>query len=157
MPMRRTQFWTPEAGLDRFTVHGLWPDRCDGSVSPSFSSSSSFSLTTMLEQFEAFCDNGRNIANPRQILQNGGGQSALNYMDAFWPSNDNDDEGFWSHEWNKHGTCISTMETQCYGSGYINRSSLSSFPPSSTIRLLPPSPPRAEFHTYRIPQIPSSR
>ena len=25
-----------------------------------------------------------------------------------------DDETFWEHEWNKHGTCVNTIEPDCY-------------------------------------------
>ena len=37
-------------------------------------------------------------------------------MKTFWPDYQGNDESFWSHEWDKHGTCISTMETSCYNS-----------------------------------------
>lgn len=33
---------------------------------------------------------------------------------TFWKGND---ESFWEHEWAKHGTCISTFDTDCY-TGY---------------------------------------
>lgn len=35
-------------------------------------------------------------------------------MQTYWKSNDGTDESFWEHEWNKHGTCISTLDTDCY-------------------------------------------
>jgi ribonuclease T2 len=35
-------------------------------------------------------------------------------MQTYWKDNKGDDEDFWSHEWDKHGTCISTLEPTCY-------------------------------------------
>jgi hypothetical protein len=35
-------------------------------------------------------------------------------MDEYWVDMNGDNEDFWSHEWNKHGTCINTIEPSCY-------------------------------------------
>ncbi len=35
-------------------------------------------------------------------------------MNAYWKDYQGNDEGFWSHEWGKHGTCISSLQTSCY-------------------------------------------
>lgn len=35
-------------------------------------------------------------------------------MNVFWKDFRGDDLSLWEHEWNKHGTCISTLETKCY-------------------------------------------
>lgn len=35
-------------------------------------------------------------------------------MQTFWKDYKGDDETFWEHEWGKHGTCISTLEPDCY-------------------------------------------
>lgn len=97
-----TQFWDaqPSTGpSNSWTMHGLWPDFCDGS-------------------FESNCDSSRTHSNIRQILQQGGGQAALSYMDTYWKDQYGNDESFWSHEWNKHGTCVSTLDPPCYGSSY---------------------------------------
>jgi ribonuclease T2 len=38
-------------------------------------------------------------------------------MQTYWVSDDESNEAFWDHEWETHGTCISTLEPSCY-SGY---------------------------------------
>lgn len=35
-------------------------------------------------------------------------------MSEFWKDYQGDDEQFWEHEWEKHGTCVSTLDTECY-------------------------------------------
>lgn len=39
-------------------------------------------------------------------------------MSEYWKDFRGDDANLWEHEWNKHGTCISTLETKCY-SDYV--------------------------------------
>ncbi|EPS40167.1 hypothetical protein H072_6049 [Dactylellina haptotyla CBS 200.50] len=93
-----TQFWdtNPSVGpVDSWTLHGLWPDNCDGS-------------------YEQFCDKARETTDITGVLQSFGKTDLLNYMNTYWKSNDGNDESFWEHEWNKHGTCISTFDPPCY-------------------------------------------
>jgi ribonuclease T2 len=35
-------------------------------------------------------------------------------MSTYWKDYQGHDENFWEHEWSKHGTCISTLDTECY-------------------------------------------
>jgi ribonuclease T2 len=35
-------------------------------------------------------------------------------METYWVSNDGTPESFWEHEWGKHGTCVSTLDPDCY-------------------------------------------
>lgn len=96
----QTQFWDYDSPLnfsgptDSWTVHGLWPDHCDGS-------------------FDQFCAPSREVQNITQILQQHGENELLDWMHTFWKDNTGNDESFWEHEFNKHGTCISTLEPQC--------------------------------------------
>lgn len=93
-----TQFWDthPATGPDdAWTLHGLWPDRCDGS-------------------FEAYCDGSRHYNNITAILQHAGAQDLLDSMSTYWKDFRGHDATLWSHEWNKHGTCISTLTPSCY-------------------------------------------
>jgi len=32
----------------------------------------------------------------------------------YWPSKFDDYDNFWTHEWGKHGTCMSTLDPQCF-------------------------------------------
>ncbi|KAL1991374.1 hypothetical protein VTN49DRAFT_5366 [Thermomyces lanuginosus] len=94
----QTQFWDtdPVTGpKDSWTIHGLWPDHCDGS-------------------FDEFCDSSREYSNISLILVDAGRSDLLDYMQTYWKDYQGDDASLWSHEWNKHGTCVSTLETQCY-------------------------------------------
>ncbi|GAA5930384.1 hypothetical protein JCM3775_004375 [Rhodotorula graminis] len=103
----QTQFWNaqPDIGpVDSWTVHGLWPDNCDGS-------------------YAAYCDPSREYESIRSILQGKGKTQLLETMGTYWKSNTGDDDSLWVHEWAKHGplvlgTCISTLNTTCYGRSY---------------------------------------
>lgn len=94
----QTQFWDtdPASGpRDSWTIHGLWPDNCDGT-------------------YEANCDTAREYGNVSAIIKASGNDELLDYMTKYWTSNLDSAESFWEHEWDKHGTCISTLEPDCY-------------------------------------------
>ncbi|PNS20284.1 Ribonuclease T2 [Sphaceloma murrayae] len=95
------QFWdtNPATGPeDHWTIHGLWPDNCDGT-------------------YEQFCDPSREYANISCILEAAGprGRNVLSFMQKYWKDQAGQDESFWEHEWNKHGTCYSTLQPKCFG------------------------------------------
>ncbi|OCK82429.1 ribonuclease T2 [Lepidopterella palustris CBS 459.81] len=94
----QTQFWdtSPSTGpSNSWTIHGLWPDHCDGT-------------------FDANCDANRAYTNITAILQSFGKTDLLNYMNIYWKDYQGNDETFWEHEWGKHGTCVSTLSPSCY-------------------------------------------
>lgn len=96
----QTQFWDtdPVTGPDdSWTLHGLWPDNCDGT-------------------YEANCDDSRAYSNITDILKAFGEDDLVDYMNTYWTSIDGSPETFWEHEWSKHGTCISTLDPDCYTS-----------------------------------------
>ncbi|KAF8681259.1 SNF2 family N-terminal domain [Rhizoctonia solani] len=102
-----TQFWdfSPAVGpKDSWTIHGLWPDHCDGS-------------------YDANCAPERELFNITTVLEQSGQQKLLKYINQYWLNNNGTNEEFWEHEYNKHGTCISTLEPQCF-----KKSSKNQFP-----------------------------
>lgn len=94
----QTQFWDyyPPVGPDnKFTLHGLWPDKCDGS-------------------YEQFCDDSQNIDSARSVLEEFNETKLLDRMNAIWKNYNGNDDQLWVHEFNKHGTCMSTIKPGCY-------------------------------------------
>ncbi|KAI9734089.1 MAG: ribonuclease T2-like [Claussenomyces sp. TS43310] len=98
----QTQFWDTSPAIgpsDSWTLHGLWPDLCDGT-------------------YDQFCNEAPKYNNITQILQAADQIDLLNYMKSYWLPNSGTSEHFWEHEWNKHGTCINTLSPGCYGNAY---------------------------------------
>ncbi|KAI9253582.1 base non specific RNase Rh [Sporodiniella umbellata] len=94
--------WSPGYGpSDEFTIHGLWPDTCEGRYAP-----------------RNGCDRSRMTNSISSIIRSQNG-TLYNRMNVFWPSNNRNNNWFWSHEWNKHGTCVSTLRPTCYGPSYV--------------------------------------
>jgi ribonuclease T2 len=88
--------WIQNSGpSDEWTLHGLWPNNCDGSYGPS-----------------SGCDNSRNYPNMGEIV--GQDKALESEMNEYWSSYKGDNPAFWTHEWNKHGTCLSTIDPKCY-------------------------------------------
>ncbi|KAH7925179.1 ribonuclease T2 [Leucogyrophana mollusca] len=93
----QTQFWdTDVAGSpdDSWTIHGLWPDNCDGT-------------------YKSSCDPSRSYKDIASLLTAQNAGSTLEYMKKYWLNNAGSSEELWEHEWSKHGTCYSTLETSC--------------------------------------------
>ncbi|KAL4810550.1 ribonuclease T2-like protein [Aspergillus unguis] len=100
--MLQTQFWDADPAVgpeDSWTIHGLWPDHCNGG-------------------FDQFCDSHRKYSNISLILVDAGRRDLLDEMSTYWKDYKGDDPNLWEHEWNKHGTCVSTLETHCYSEYY---------------------------------------
>lgn len=101
----QTQFWDyypPIGPNDTFTLHGLWPDNCDGT-------------------YEQFCDAALNIERgeiARIVGDTFHDPELLAKMNSVWKNFNGDDELLWVHEFNKHATCIKTIRPLCYGSTY---------------------------------------
>ncbi|KAJ6469648.1 ribonuclease [Mycena vitilis] len=97
----QTQFWdtSPSTGpSNSWTIHGLWPDHCDGT-------------------FDESCDSSRDYTGISSLLTAQGASDTLDYMNTFWKDINGKDETFWEHEWSTHGTCMSTLAVKCLPSG----------------------------------------
>lgn len=97
----QTQFWdtNPSTGpSDSWTIHGLWPDNCDGT-------------------FTENCDPSRAYTNIASLLSAQGASDTLSFMQEYWVDINGQNEQFWEHEWSTHGTCYSTLEPSCLPSG----------------------------------------
>jgi len=91
------QFWdtNPSTGpSDSWTIHGLWPDNCDGT-------------------FEQNCDSSRDYTNIAGLLTAQGASDTLNFMQTYWVDINGQNEQFWEHQWSTHGTCFSTFKPSC--------------------------------------------
>lgn len=103
--MLQTQFWDyypPIGPNDTFTLHGLWPDNCDGT-------------------YEQFCDDSLNLlkGDIKRILVDEFHDEALYAkMENIWKNFNGDDESLWVHEFNKHATCMRTIWPKCYGKAF---------------------------------------
>ncbi|KAF9454203.1 ribonuclease T2 [Macrolepiota fuliginosa MF-IS2] len=98
--LMQTQFWDtdPVTGpSNSWTIHGLWPDHCDGT-------------------YDSSCDSSRAYTNMSAILNANGASSTLSTIQKYWVDINGDDETFWEHEWAKHGTCMSTFKKTCISS-----------------------------------------
>ncbi|KAF2009838.1 ribonuclease T2 [Aaosphaeria arxii CBS 175.79] len=126
-----TQFWDTYTGRecdgqvlpkDVWTLHGLWPDFCNGSYTqycdlnrqydpiPSPNTTNGLPNGTVVKPY-----NGPNIGT---FLEPFGKFDLLEYMNTYWVAQNQDNAGFWGHEFSKHATCFSTFNTPCYGPQY---------------------------------------
>lgn len=95
-----SQKWEAGVGApDLFTTHGLWPNKCSGGFSES-------------------CDSTRAVGNVTEVLTTLGYKSLVRELERSWKavgSSAGDDQSLWTSEFNKHGTCMSTLSPNCYG------------------------------------------
>lgn len=125
----QTQFWDyiptiydPKEELEKlkhnFTLHGLWPDNCDGSYAQFCDASRNiqYNLTDMLLNQDLY------ESDNLPFLESDSGLNLVNDLQKWWKSNNNNDQSLWVHEYNKHGTCINTMKPSCYSRWFENDS-----------------------------------
>ncbi|CAI6271656.1 unnamed protein product [Periconia digitata] len=126
-----TQLWYTHTNLESsgqylpestWTTHGLWPDFCSGAYTqycdltrqfdpiPSPNTTNGLPNGTAVQPYT-----GPNIGT---FLEPFGKHDLLQYMETYWIAQNQDNPGFWAHEFSKHATCFSTFNVPCYGPQY---------------------------------------
>ncbi|OBZ68549.1 Meiotic recombination protein dmc1 [Grifola frondosa] len=124
----QTQYWDTYTGLEKkgqllpknsWTIHGLWPDNCDGSfdeycdLSRQYDPDPSPAVLPDGTPVPAYKGPGVDI-----FVEEFGRLDLLSYMNKYWVSQGSPNADFWAHEFSKHATCTSTFDVTCYGSDY---------------------------------------
>lgn len=77
--------------MDSFTIHGLWPQNYDGT-------------------YPTYCNRSEHY-DPNAVAD------LLPRLEVEWPSMSETDDGFWTHEWQKHGSCTDMPEHDYFKKG----------------------------------------
>ncbi|KAL8276342.1 hypothetical protein RQP46_011267 [Phenoliferia psychrophenolica] len=122
-----TQYWNTYTGLESsgqflpensWTIHGLWPDFCDGSYtqycdlsrqydpSPSPNTTNGLANGTVVPAWK-----GETMTD---LLKRFGRRDLLSYISGFWVGRGSSSDSLWAHEFSKHATCTSTFDVACY-------------------------------------------
>ncbi|OQV02725.1 hypothetical protein CLAIMM_07870 [Cladophialophora immunda] len=135
-----TQFWNTYTGLEAqgqklppnsFTLHGLWPDECDGSFgqycdlarqydpAPSPNTTNGLPNGTVVPPYT-----GPNIGTFLEPFRR---YDLLDWMNKYWINQGGPNHDFWGHEFSKHATCYSTFDLPCYGPEYVEHEDVLDF------------------------------
>ncbi|TIA18483.1 ribonuclease T2 [Aureobasidium pullulans] len=135
-----TQFWSTYTGLESegqllpandWTLHGLWPDFCNGSYTqycdlnrqydptPSPNTTNSLPNGTVVPPYK-----GPNIGTFLEPFKK---YDLLAWMNKYWINQGADNPSFWGHEFSKHATCFSTFDVPCYGPEYVEHQEVVEF------------------------------
>ena len=135
-----TQYWDTYTGLEsqgqlippkQWTLHGLWPDFCNGSYtqycdlsrqfdpSPSPNTTTGTSSGTPIPPYT-----GPSVST---FISAFGRYDLLAWMNKYWVNQGAPNSAFWAHEFSKHATCYSTFDVPCYGPEYVLHEDLIDF------------------------------
>ncbi|PNY26066.1 Ribonuclease Le2 [Tolypocladium capitatum] len=123
-----TQFWSTFTGReskgqiypkDSWTIHGLWPDFCDGSYTQYCDLSRQYDPQPAPNTTDGTPHGTPVPPYKGEAIDNWfepyGKLDLLAYMNKFWVNQYNPNWVFWAHEFSKHATCYSTFQKECYG------------------------------------------
>ncbi|KAI1334854.1 ribonuclease T2 family protein [Xylariaceae sp. FL0016] len=136
----QTQYWNTYTGLessgqllpqDTWTIHGLWPDFCNGSYTQYCDLSRQYDPAPYPNTTD-----GTPSGTPvepwtgvpiQEYIEPFGKWDLLAYMKKFWVGLAQDSNVLWAHEFSKHATCFSTFDLECYGPKYVEHSEIVDF------------------------------
>ncbi|WFD27805.1 ribonuclease T2 [Malassezia nana] len=121
-----TQFWDTYTGRENdsqllpqkhWTLHGLWPDYCNGSY-PQYCD-----LDRQYDRNPPDEANGQDLKpwtghGVDRFIKDWDRYDLLDWMNKYWVSQGQPSADFWAHEFSKHATCFSTFDIPCYGPKY---------------------------------------
>ncbi|KAG7452371.1 ribonuclease T2 [Guyanagaster necrorhizus] len=123
-----TQFWSRYTGLEKqgqllprgsWTIHGLWPDNCDGSYEQYCDLSRQYdpdpSPSTLPNGIIVPAYTGPSV---NTFVESFGRDDLLDFMNTYWINQGAPNTDLWAHEFSKHATCTSTFDVSCYGASY---------------------------------------
>ncbi|KAI3623963.1 hypothetical protein CBS14141_002391 [Malassezia furfur] len=119
-----TQFWDTYTGYEsqgqllpekQWTVHGLWPDLCNGSYTQYCDLNRQYDPNPSPAEI-----NGQTVPKYQgpgidTFVRSAQKLDLLAWMNKYWVSQGQPNSDFWAHEFSKHATCYSTFDTPCYG------------------------------------------
>ncbi|KAI1348259.1 ribonuclease T2 family protein [Xylaria sp. FL0043] len=136
----QTQFWDTYTGFekqgqllpkDSWTIHGLWPDFCNGSYTQ---------YCDLKRQYDPFPDPNTTTGTPEgtpvkpwqgepisDFIKRFRKYDLLAFMNKFWIAQNMPSWTLWAHEFSKHATCFSTFDTECYGPAYARHEEVIDF------------------------------
>ncbi|KAJ9066904.1 Ribonuclease T2 precursor (RNase T2) [Entomophthora muscae] len=87
------QQWNTQESINAFTMHGLWPGDCN----------------TGTGAFDGCRDSPQYPSLYYNVMSD---PSLAHLMNTYWPDST---ALLWTNQWNKHGTCHTTIESRCHG------------------------------------------
>jgi ribonuclease T2 len=124
-----TQFWDTYTGLESegqllpeksFTLHGLWPDFCNGSwtqycdLNRQYDPHPSPNTTTGTPAGTPVPPYSGPTVDTFLAALGRPGRTLLAWMNKFWIAQNQPNTELWAHEFSKHATCFSTFAPSCF-------------------------------------------